>query len=80
MLVCSVQEGVAAVAVLELFERLTQEPFSDTPGALVGSRVRAMAKVLGNVTREESFDPPLVQIVRRALTYWNRRPRVPADV
>ena len=74
MLVCPLSKGVAAVAVLELFERVTEEAFSDTPGALAESRVRAMAKGLGNIFREETFDPPLVQVVHRALPYWNRRP------
>ena len=72
MLVCSHSEGLAAVGFVELFERLTGEPFSDTPGAWVGSRVRGMGKVLGNVSREEAIDPPLVSAVRRALIYWNR--------
>jgi hypothetical protein len=80
MLVCSHSEGLAAVGFVELFERLTGEPFSDTPGARVGSRVRGMGKVLGNVSREEDIDPPLVSAVRRAFVYWNRRARVPADV
>ena len=80
MVSCSNAEGVAAVGVLELFERLTGELFSDTPGALVGSRVRGMAKVLDNISREEHLDPPLLRAVHRAYVFWNRRPLVPADV
>ena len=80
MLVCPPMEGVAAVAVLELFERRTGEAFSDTPGMLLGSRVRGMAKVLGNLSREGALDPPLVQVVYRSLAFWNRRPREPVDV
>ena len=80
MLVCPHNEGVAAVGVLELFERRTGEAFSDTPGSLVGSRVRGMAKVLGNLSREEQFDHPLLQAMRRSLIVWNRRPCIGADV
>ena len=78
--VCPQAEGVEAVVVLELFERVTGEAFTDTPGTLVGQRVRALAKVLGNVAQEAVFDPPLTQAQRRALTIWNRRPRVAVDV
>ena len=80
MVPCPNAEGVAAVGVLELFERLTGELFSDTPGALVGSRVRGMAKVLDNISREENLDPPLLRASHRAYVFWNRRPLVPADV
>ena len=67
MLVCPHVEGVVAVGVLELFEWLTGETFSDTPGALVGSRVRGMAKVPGNLSREERLEPPLLQTLRRSV-------------
>jgi hypothetical protein len=46
----------------------------------VGSRVRGMAKVLGNLSREEQFDHPLLQAMRRSLIVWNRRPCIGADV
>jgi hypothetical protein len=68
---CPPSEGVEAVVVLELFERVTGEPFTDTPGSLVGHRVRALAKVMGNVAREEAFTPPLLHSQRRGLTIWN---------
>ena len=85
MVVCPVGEGVPAVVVLELFERVTGEAFSDTPGARVESRVRGMGKVLGNLAREEGLmDPPLLQarrvLARNALVVCNRRPRVSRDV
>ena len=79
MLPCPAEQGVPAVGVLELFEQVTGEAFSDTPGVLVGSRVRGIAKVLGNVAREEPWDPPLRQTARRGLVFWNRRPRQPRD-
>ena len=50
------------------------------PRMLLGSRVRGMAKVLGNLSREGALDPPLVQVVYRSLAFWNRRPREPVDV
>jgi hypothetical protein len=68
MVPCPPADGVEAVVVLELFERVTSEAFTDSPGTLVGHRVRALAKVLGNLAREEVFDPPLMQARRRALT------------
>ena len=80
MLVCPFSEGVPAVVVLELFERLVGEAFSETPGTLVGSRVRSMAKVLGNVAREEGLQPPLLSVTKRSLVYWNRQPKVPGAV
>ena len=80
MLVCSTLEGVPAVVFLELFERLTGEAFSETPGTLIGSRVRAIAKVLGNLAREEGLQPPLTASVRRSLVIWNRRPKRPGAV
>jgi hypothetical protein len=80
MVPCPPADGVEAVVVLELFERVTSEAFTDSPGTLVGHRVRALAKVLGNLAREEVFDPPLLQARRRALTIWSRRPRVSVDV
>ena len=77
---CPTEEGVGAVAFLELFERVTGEPFSDTPGTLVEGRIRGIAKVIGNVSREGVLEPAMVSVRRRALTVWNRRPRVPGDV
>ena len=46
---------------------------------LVTARVRAIAKVMGNLVREEQFVPPLLPGRRRALVCWNRCPRVCAD-
>ena len=40
MEVCSLERSVEAVVVLELFELVTGELFSNTPGVLVGQRVR----------------------------------------
>ena len=80
MVPCPPADGVEAVVVLEHFERVTSEAFTDSPGTLVGHRVRALAKLLGNLAREEVFDPPLLQARRRALTIWSRRPWVSVDV
>ena len=63
-----------------MFERVTGEPFSDTPGVPVTSRVRALAKVMGNLTRAGEGVPPLVAGHRRDLTTWGRVPRQHVDV
>ena len=78
-IVCPPSAGAVAPCMLELFERTTGEMFSDTPGVLVSSRVRAIAKVMGNLVREVAFDPPLIQGRQRAYVCWNRCPRVRAD-
>ena len=84
MEVCLAEQGVESVVVLELFERVTGEAFADTPGVAVGQRIRGMAKVLGNISREEDITPPLESTthVRHCgrMTLWNRRPRAPVDV
>ena len=80
MVECPVRLGVQAVAFLELFERRTGEAYSDTPGALVGSRVRGIAKALGNIAREEAWDPPLEKLSVRGTLLWNRQPKEPVDV
>ena len=72
---CPVTSGSVAPCFLELFERVTGEPFSETPGALLTNRVRAIAKVLGNLVREVTFTPPLLQGRQRAYVCWNRCPR-----
>ena len=72
------------VVVLELFERVTGEAFSDTPGVVVGQRVRGIAKVLGNISREEAITPPLVSTTRvhhsGRMVVWNRQPHEEIDV
>ena len=77
--VCPVTSGSVAPCLLELFERVTGEPFSETPGALLTNRVRAIAKVLGNLVREVTFTPPLLQGRQRAYVCWNRCPRERVD-
>ena len=79
MVMCPCLQGSSALVVLELFERLTREPFSDTPGALLDSRLRGMAKVLGNIAREETWDPPLENVRTRGGALWNRTPQLPHD-
>lgn len=73
--VCPAAAGATAQELLEVFETRTGEVFSANPGALLTSRVRGLAKVMGNITREEVFDPPLVAGQRRGLVSWNRAPR-----
>ena len=84
MTVCTPEQGVESVVVLELFERVTGEAFADTPGTRVGQRVRGIAKVLGNICREEELDPPLTSATRvrhcGRMQLWNRQPRDAVDV
>jgi ribonuclease HI len=80
MVPCGPEEGAETIAVLELFERVTEEAFAATPGMLVAQRLAAMAKVLSNVVREETFDPPMQSVSRRRGAAWTRRPREAADV
>ena len=81
---CLPAQGVESVVVLELFERVTGEAFSDTPGVVVGQRVRGIAKVLGNISREEAITPPLVSTTRvhhsGRMVVWNRQPHEEIDV
>ena len=77
---CPCRLGSTALAVLELFERQTGEFFSDSPGAVVGSRVRSIAKVLGNLAREMLWDPPLESLTLHGGLRWSRRPRQQGDV
>jgi hypothetical protein len=77
---CPAAQGSTSEVLLELFERITGEPATDAPGVALESRRRAFAKVLGNVTQEVAFDPPLQTVTRRSYKQWNRVPNVPADI
>ena len=78
--VCAPNLGATAEELSELFERVTGEHFSDTPGVAVTGRVRSLAKVMGNLTRAGVGQPPLLAGKRRAFVTWSRVPRRPADV
>ena len=56
--VCPTTLGTVGPCLLELFERITGEPFSETPGALLTNRVRYLSKVMGNLVQEVTFNPP----------------------
>lgn len=77
---CPTSKGGTAEVFLELFERVTTEPFTDTPGVALTNRIRSLAKVLGNITREVQLQPPLVQSTTGSLVRWNRTPRHRVDV
>jgi hypothetical protein len=77
--VCPASSGAVAACMLELFERVTGELFSETPGALLTNWVRALAKVMGNLVREVAFDPPLLSGRQRDYVCWNRCPRERVD-
>jgi hypothetical protein len=72
--------GATALELTELFERITAETFTDTPGVQLTSRVRALAKVMGNLTRAGEGVPPLLAGRRRDLVCWSRVPRGSVDV
>ena len=76
---CPAASGAVGPCLLELFERTTGEPFSETPGALLTNRVRSLSKVMGNLVQEVPFNPPLLAAKRRDYVSWNRCPRQPAD-
>lgn len=78
--VCPGTAGSTAEEMLALFERVTGEHFSDTPGTALTSRIRSIAKVLGNITREVEFTPPLSSTTRGMYRVWNRAPRMRVDI
>jgi hypothetical protein len=76
-IVCDVAVGSIGPCLLELFERITGEPFTVVPGALLAARVRALSRVMTTLMRREGlFDPPLQQSQRvlRTGSYscWSR--------
>ena len=83
-IVCLPSVGSTAVVILELFERVTGEAFTESPGQPITSRVRAIGKVMGNITREATVVPPLTtsRKVQHAGSFvmWSRRPVVCTDV
>ena len=77
---CPTSKGGTAEVFLELFERVVREPFTDTPGVAITVRVRSIARVLGNITRDCQLQPPLVQSNSGSLVRWNRIPRHRVDI
>lgn len=68
---------------MAVFETITHEAFTDTPGVPITSRVRSLAKIMSNLTREGVGHPPLQAGLRRGknhLVCWSRRPLQPLDV
>ena len=58
---CAVRLGATSPMLVELFERVTLQPFTDTPGSNLTSRIRSMGRILRDVlaTSGSSFSPPL---------------------
>ena len=46
---CAVRLGVTSPMLVELFERVTLQPFTDTPGSHLTSRIRSMGRILRDV-------------------------------
>jgi len=57
MVVCPAAAGSTAEQLLAAFETTTGELYSESPGAALSSRVRALAKVMSCITRDVPFDP-----------------------
>jgi hypothetical protein len=76
---CAVRLGATSPMLVELFERVTQEPFTDTPGSLLTSRIKSLGRVLRDVLREHgaSFAPVLQAGKKGFYVTINRYPTVP---
>jgi len=77
---CPCPPGTIALVFLEWFEHSTHEPFSECRDAPFTSRLRALSRVLSNLSREKPFDPPLSSVTHRSMVCWNRHPRRHVDV
>ena len=75
----AVRLGATSPMLVELFERVTQQPFTDTPGSHLTSRIRSMGRVLRDVLAAfgSSFSPPLATSTRQDYVTLNRFPRCP---
>ena len=80
---CAARLGATSPMLVELFERITMEPFTDTPGSRLTSRIQSMGRLLREVLLSfgASFSPPLEtsEVVSRQGVYvaLNRFPRQP---
>ena len=74
---CPAPFGASTLDILALFEETFHEPFSETPGAVVGARVRAIAKVLALIARDSSVGLELKTTMKSRLVHWSRRLKVP---
>jgi hypothetical protein len=80
---CAVRLGATSPMLVELFERVTRQPFTDTPGSHLTSRIQSLGRLLREVLTHSgaSFSPPLEtsQVVSRQGAYatLNRFPKHP---
>ena len=65
---CCKEAAVPTMTLLALFETVTGELFSDTPGVKLVNRIRGLGRVMANVLREVSFEPPLCQFQQHEKT------------
>jgi hypothetical protein len=77
---CPAAAGATAEVLLQLFERVVQEPFTSTPGAPMTSRIRSLSKVMGSITPEETLSRLLLQHAVGRQVRWNRVPLHHTDV
>ena len=81
MVVCPASCGASALELLELFERLTGEPFFPVPGGLLKQRTASIGHVMGVIFASAAaenliFDPPLQKGAFRGCLRYTRCPRV----
>ena len=57
---CAVRLGATSPMLVELFERVTLQPFTDTPGSHLTSRIRSMGRILRDIlaTSVRHWRPP----------------------
>ena len=83
MEVCAPNLGSTALELVELFERVTGEPFTETPGVPLLSRVRCLTSKMRHLVRSGAGQPPVMAGLRRGHhqnVCWSRLPRVVVDV
>lgn len=74
------QESVTFLASAGALLACTGEAFSSTLGASLTSRVHRMAKVLGNVSSEAQFEPPLLTSSHCGHRTWSQEPTLRVDL
>ena len=82
MVPCPAASGVSASALLALFERITSEPYTQTPGADVTKRIASLGRTLANLSQPSAaaaLNPPLLRHSRQGTFYYNRAPKERID-
>jgi hypothetical protein len=72
--VCSAADGCPAEDLFILFELVTQEPYTQAPGAVRSSRLTGFSKALGNLIGVADLQPPLVRKSFSGTWRYSRNP------